>query len=81
MYQKINQQIWVAGYYQFSKFKPIKFKWHDREIKIDRITLISDFKDGTQKKRFYSVLAGLELYRLEFDRDSEAWYLKEIWVE
>jgi len=81
MYQKIDQLIWVAGSYQKAKFKPIKFKWQNREIKIDRITLISDFKDGAIKKRYYSVVAGSELYRLEFNRDSENWYLREIWVE
>jgi len=81
MYQKINQKIWVAGYYKDSVFRPIRFRWQNREIEINKITLVSNFKDGSIKKRFYSVLAGLELYRLEFNRENEAWYLRELWVD
>jgi hypothetical protein len=81
MYQKIDQQIWVAGCYQHSHFKPLKFRWGKREIKINTINLTSDFRDGMIKKRYYSVTAGRDLFRLEFNRESEIWLLKEIWVE
>lgn len=81
MYQQINQKIWVAGVYKNSIFHPTKFKWQDRELKIKGITLSSDFKDGQVKKRYYSVTSGREVYRLEFDRDHETWYLKEVWVD
>ncbi|MBU0576118.1 hypothetical protein KJ654_00455 [Patescibacteria group bacterium] len=81
MYQKIDQKIWVAGVYKNSSFQPTKFKWQDRELKITKVTLHSDFKDGQVKKRCYSVISGQEVYRLEFNRENETWYLREIWVD
>lgn len=81
MYQIIGETIWVAGVYKAAQFIPKKFKWRDKELPITSITLISDAKDGTVKKRFYSVISGTEVYRLEFNRESEQWYLQELWVE
>lgn len=81
MYQKINQKIWVAGVYKNTSFQPVKFQWKNRLFPIEEITLQSDAKDGQVHKRLYSVLSGKEVYRLEFNRNSEIWYLREIWVE
>ena len=81
MYQKIGEKIWIAGSYKGEKFIPYKFKWGDREIKINQITLVSDVKDGGIKKRFYSVTSDREVYRILFNRESEQWTLEEIWIE
>lgn len=81
MYQKINQKIWVAGAYKNSSFQPVKFEWNKRLFPIQEITLQSDLRDGQIQKRFYSVVSGKEVYRLEFNRSSEIWYLREIWVD
>lgn len=81
MYQIIGETIWVAGVYKHAQFTPKKFKWRQREFSITQITLISDTRDGTVKKRLYSVVSGNEVYRLEFNRESEQWYLQELWVE
>ncbi len=81
MYQIIGETIWVAGVYKSSQFIPKKFKWRDKELPISTITLISDAKDGAIKKRFYSVVSGNAVYSLEFNRESEQWYLQELWVE
>ncbi len=80
-YESINEQIDMVGSYTQGKFKPKKFRWHRRVLNIDRITLQSDIKDGGVKKRLFSVVVDKEVYRLEFNRDSEQWWLKEIWVE
>jgi len=71
----------MVGSYTQGHFKPRKFRWHSRILPIDQITLQSDVKDGDVKKRLFSVVVGSEVYRLEFNRDSEQWWLKEIWVE
>jgi len=81
MYQTINETISIAGVYSRSKFSPKKFKWNNKEFPIKEITLTSDTRDGTIKKRFYSVLSNGNLYRIEFNRESESWTLNEIWVE
>lgn len=81
MYQTINKEIAVIGVYARSRFIPKKFKWDNKIFPIQEITLSNDTRDGIIKKRFYSVICGTEVYRLEFNRDSEKWLLTEIWVE
>ena len=81
MYQTINESVLVAGVYAHHTFTPKKFKWRTRDLAIDRITLVSDIKDGGVKKRLYSVTVGKDVYRLEFNRDSEHWILNELWIE
>lgn len=81
MYQKIHEEIKVAGVYKNHTFQPFKFLWKNRQLKIDQITLASDVKDGMIKKRFYSVLVGKDIYRILFNRETETWILDEVWVD
>lgn len=81
MYQTIDETIAVAGVYNQSSFVPKKFRWHQQTLKIDQITLISDTKDGGVRKRLYSVMSGGNVYRLEFNRDTEQWLLNQLWFD
>lgn len=81
MYQTIGEEILVAGSYKQHRFHPFKFLWRNKTYKINQITLVSDIKDGGVKKRWYSVLVGQEVYRILFNRETEAWTLEELWVE
>lgn len=81
MYEEINEDISVIGIYQNHRFLPKKFKWQDRIFRIDEVTLTNDVRDGNIKKRLYSVLSGGNVYRLEFNRESEQWQLLAIWVD
>jgi len=81
VYQTIAETIAVAGVYQHFRFIPRKFKWGSREYLIDQVTLVSDIKDSGVKKRLYSVLSGPNLYRLEFNRETEGWRLQEVWCD
>lgn len=80
-YERINETIAVVGSYNQGCFIPKKFKWKNKIFTIQQITLQSDVKDGAVKKRYFSVIAGAECYRLEFNRDNEQWWLRELWVE
>lgn len=81
MYQKIGEEIKVAGVYKGHTFKPFQLMWRNQQLKISAITLTSDVKDGMVRKRFYSVLIGKEIYRLLFNRETETWTLDEIWLD
>lgn len=81
MYQIIHESIEVIGNYQHHTFLPKKFKWKNKIYAINQITLQSDMKDGGVHKRLYSVMADHNLYRLEFNRETEDWLLEEIWLE
>lgn len=81
MYQTIGETISVIGVYAGQAFSPKKFLWKGREYRVDHITFITDIRDGTTRKRRYSVTSGSQAYRLLFNRDSETWKLEELWVE
>lgn len=83
MYQTIHEQISVAGVYDHGrlKFTPKKIKWRQRLYTVDEITLTSDVKDGGVRQRFYSMVCGPNVYRVVFNRDTEAWWLEEVWCE
>lgn len=81
MYQTIHETIEVAAVFQHGKCTPKKFKWQGRILEVNKITLQSDAKDGGVKKRFYSIVSGANVYRLEYNRESEQWTLLEIWVD
>jgi hypothetical protein len=81
MYQTIHEQITVAGVYKSHTFTPRKFLWRKKPYLITEITLKADTKDGGVIKRLYSVVVKGNVYRLEFNRDNENWWLEEVWCE
>lgn len=81
MYQTIHEQVEVAGVFSHSKFVPRKFRWRSREYLVEAITYTGEFKDGGVRSRQYSVLAKGTLHRLLYNRETEAWYLEEVWYE
>lgn len=81
MYHTVDEAIDVVGSYSHGRFMPRKFRWGKRVLTIDQVTLQSDTKDGGVRKRLVSVVVGNEVYRLEFNRETEQWYLREVWVE
>jgi hypothetical protein len=81
MYETIHQSISVIGVYKNRQFFPRKFLWCDKEYVINQITFAADIRDGSVRKRQYSVVAGGTSYRLVFDRAEETWLLEEVWCE
>ena len=81
MYQTIHETVAVVGTYKDGMFVPRKFKWGERVMPIETITMVNDTRDGIRKKRLYSLVSKGTVFRLEFDRDSEHWLLLELWVE
>ena len=81
MYQIIHERIEVAGVYKNARFEVRKFLWKDREFKVSEVTLVSDVRDGAARLRWYSVVAKGTVYRIIFNRETEVWWLEEVWVE
>lgn len=84
MYQTISESIAVVGRYSDhpgSLFQPVKFRWRNRSYLIEKVTLLTEIKDGAARSRMYSVLVRGTLYRLLFHRELERWSLEEVWIE
>jgi hypothetical protein len=81
MHQTIHEAVKVAGIFSLSQFKPIWFKWQNRVLKVDQITLVSDYKQGLVKSKLYSVIAEGNLYRLDFNLITHDWILKSVWID
>ena len=81
MFTKINEPVAVVGTYNQSTFVPKKFLWRDRVLKIDKLTFVTDSRDGGVRNRVYSVVSGGNVYRLHFNRESEEWMISEVFFE
>lgn len=81
MFTKINETIAVVGTYNHSSFKPRKFLWRDRVFPIQKITFITETRDGANKLRIYSIESQGSIYRILFNRETEEWQVSEIFCE
>lgn len=81
MYEPIHEKISVIGVYKNAGFVPRKFLWRDKEYSVSQVTFVADIKDGSVRKRQYSVVSKGNSYRLLFDRAEETWSLEEVWCE
>lgn len=81
MYQPFHEKIAVAGVYKAGRFTPKWFYWRKKMYHVSEVTLRSDIKDGEVKKRLFSLVASGNVYRLEFNRDTEQWWLEEVWYD
>jgi hypothetical protein len=81
MYQRINEDITVAGVYHQTQFKPVWFEWRDKRYQINQVTLRSKVCDGGVISHLYSVQAGNDIYRLRFFDQEQKWILQQIWVD
>ena len=81
MYHTIGEKITVAGVYTSGRFKPRKFQWRQQLFTITSSCSVHDFRDGTVRKRRFSVMANGLLFLLEFNRDTENWVLEQMWIE
>ena len=81
MYQTIDEPVAVVGIYTQGHFQPKKFQWRQKTFKIEEVTSVHNFKDGTVAKRRFAVMAHRQLFLLEFNRSLETWSLAQLWVE
>lgn len=80
-YQTIHEKIAVAGVYAKGVFTPKKFSWRGTVLPVEQVTLQADLRDGQAKLRQFAVVSGGTVYRLLFHRESETWFLEEVWCE
>lgn len=81
MYEHIHETISVIGVYSHASFVPKKFLWNSTVYPISEVTLMAEIKDGSVRKRHYTVISNGNAYRLLFDRAEETWKLEEVWCE
>ena len=81
MYQAIQEEVSVAGVFAQGKFLPKKFRWQTKVYPIEEVTLSSVWRDGGVKYTSFSVLSQGNLYRLQYNHDSQHWQLAEVWCE
>ena len=77
----IHETISVVGVYANAHFTPKKFQWKDMVYTISEVTLTAEIKDGSVRKRHYTVISKGNAYRLLFDRAEETWKLEEVWCD
>lgn len=81
MYQRLHEVVIVAGVFHHSQFEPIWFDWQQQRHQVEETTLVTDVKDGGVSKQIYSVQTKDDLFRLEFNRDTDDWLLTAVWID
>lgn len=81
MYQTIHEPIAVVGVFDQAKFLPKKFRWGQRVVSVEQVTLLSKERDGLVPIHHYSVVSAGTLYRLSFHPQDITWFLEEVWYE
>ncbi len=81
MYQTIHETVRVAGVFHCASFKPVWFEWNQRMLKIQKVTFVSNYKQGLVKSKIYSVVADDNTYHLTFDLNTLDWTLENVWID
>lgn len=80
-YQTIHEKIAVAGVYANATFIPKKIRWGKKVLPVETITMSAEVRDGAVRTRMYSIVSLGTMYRVSFNRDTEQWFLEEVWCE
>lgn len=81
MYQAIGEEIQVVGVFAQGKFRPKKFQWRRQVYPIEEITLTAKARDGEVRYQYFSVLSRGNLYRLQYNWETQHWIIAEVWCE
>ncbi len=73
---QIQESINVWVLFSGNQIKPHTFFWKNRQIKIDKINLVHNSKEGSNIFYHFSLSAGGNFYRLKFDTKSLKWFLE-----
>ena len=81
MFTRIHTKVTVAGWFKNNTFIPQKFIWSAQPHAIKQVTLVSEVKDGGVHHRVYSVMVDSAVFRLDYNRSTEEWWLEEVWCD
>ena len=69
--------VWV--FFKKDLIQPYLFFWRDRQIKVDRVNLIHQSRDGASLFYHFSVSANQgNFYQLRFDADKMKWFIEAV---
>ncbi|OGE39581.1 hypothetical protein A3E86_02060 [Candidatus Daviesbacteria bacterium RIFCSPHIGHO2_12_FULL_47_45] len=75
---ELSEPINVWVFFRKSTIEPYLFFWNQRQIKIDKINLCHQNRNGSSLFYHFSVSAGGNFYRLGFDTTSLKWTLEAV---
>ncbi|MCR4305967.1 MAG: hypothetical protein NUV73_02700 [Candidatus Daviesbacteria bacterium] len=75
---EIEEPINVWVFFKQNCIQPHSFFWHGRQIKVDKINLVHTSKNGASLFYHFSVTAGGNFYRLQFDTGKMRWILEAV---
>jgi len=77
MLEQINQQIEVLVAFMKGKVLPLSFCWNDKKYSINKVNLVHSERIGRDKYYYFSVSAGEDYFKLQFNTENNKWLLAE----
>ncbi len=81
MYEKISEKIELIGTFKGGSVMPQAFKLKRKVIKIDKVHLSYQEREGNFINYYYSAETERGIFKLKFNNGSLVWEAEEMWVE
>lgn len=81
MHEKVNEKIEVLGDFKGGSVVPRAFKLAGKVLKINKVHLSYQEREGKFINYYYSVETEGAIYKLKFNNGSLVWETLELWLE
>ncbi|MEI7690363.1 MAG: hypothetical protein WCI63_01945 [bacterium] len=82
MYQEVGEKIKVRADFEGGQIIPRLIKWHDRNIRIEKINLVSQEREGKSINYHFAVETDKgNCLKLKYNNEKLIWSIEELWVE
>jgi hypothetical protein len=73
----IHEPVAVVAVFERGQVKPILFRWKDKKISIENISLTWQTMQGEERSLHFTVIADQTLYELMFNISLMTWSLEQ----
>jgi hypothetical protein len=81
MFTEIHEPIITLVSYERAGMQLKRFRWRNQLFAVEKVTAVTNIRDGSVRQRRWSVVSGGAVYRLLFDRVAETWELEAVYCE
>ncbi len=81
MLEKINEPIEVLVKFKGRQVLPAKFFWRGKEYEVEKVNLVHQQRQGSDKIYYFSVSDSANFFRLAFFTRDLSWRLEELYYD
>lgn len=82
MYQEVHEKVKVRADFEAGNIMPRLVKWNNRDLKIEKINLVSQEREGKSINYYFAVETDKgNCLKLKYNNEKLIWSIEEIWIE